>query len=561
MNRAAITAGDLSRDLQDKGFALFMQDDWRITPRFTVNLGLRYELTTVLTEANNLMGNFIPGQGLLQAGSSQLGSVFNGDHNNFAPRLGFAWDIGGNGKTVIRGGGGMYYEQASFDSFMALGNLLGLRTMPTGVNLYSNGNPTPTTAGGNINVGQTIFTGNALGTATTPGTVRYGWANNSSSVPIYSVAPSCGDGTVTLPSGYVPQPCSILSVDPNLRTPYVATYNLGIQRALTSSLTLEATYVGNHATKLLGLSDLNQPLRVNGFSPGWGNPANPNSAAGQCLASASAHYNNCAPDSAAITAAQPFQKQFPYLGNIYQLANSNISNYNGLQVSLTQRDQHGLSYVLGYTWSHALAESSDNWSFILPIDSTNQRSLYSSTAFDIRHHFTASVTYTIPGIKSPGQILQGWQLNSIVTIQSGAPWGINDLTTDFSGTNEISGQGSNGEVWNFFGNPSDFQTRKSFNNTNGGNTGIPYFAGTTNPTCLAKATASGPLAVASLTNLGCYANGSSVLIPPAYGSYGSSGANIFRGMPYYNVDFSVTKTIQVRGTPQRAVPRRGLQRL
>ena len=109
----------------------------------------------MLTEANDLMGNFIPGQGLLQAGSSQLGSVFNGDHNNFAPRLGFAWDIGGNGKTVVRGGGGIYYEQGSFDSFMAIGNLLGLRTIPTGVNLYSNGNPTPTTAGGNINVGQT----------------------------------------------------------------------------------------------------------------------------------------------------------------------------------------------------------------------------------------------------------------------------------------------------------------------------------------------------------------------------------------------------------------------
>ena len=134
------------------------------------------------------------------------------------------------------------------------------------------------------------------------------------------------------------------------------------------------------------------------------------------------------PDSAAITAAQPFNKQFPYLSYIYQLANSNVSNYNGLQVSLTQRSQHGLSYVVGYTWSHALAESSDNWSFILPIDSRNQKSLYSSTSFDIRHHFTASITYQIPGVKSPGQILKGWSLNSIINMQSGTPWGINDVT-------------------------------------------------------------------------------------------------------------------------------------
>ncbi|MDP8990639.1 MAG: hypothetical protein M3N41_11245, partial [Acidobacteriota bacterium] len=398
---------------------------------------------------------------------------------------------------------------------------------------------------------QITFTKSSLGSATTPGTVKYGYFNNSSSVPIYSLTPSCGDGTVTLANGFKPQPCSVLGVDPNLRTPYVFTYNLGIQRALTNSLALEATYVGNHATKLLGLADLNQPGLVNGFSPGWGNPADPNSAAGQCLASAHAvtdgkatPYNNCSPNSAAENAARPYSTKFPYLGNIYQLTNSNVSNYNGLQVSLAQRAQHGLSYVLGYTWSHALGESSDNQSFIVPINSLNPRSIYSSTSFDIRHHFTASITYAIPGVKAPGQILKGWSLNSIITMQSGAPWGINDATTDFSGTNEIAAQNTNGEQWNFYGSPSDFQTTKALTGTNGGSGGIPYFSGTSNSACLAKATANGPLAVASLTNLGCYASGSSILIPPAYGSYGTAGANIFRGMPYYNVDLSVTKVFK-----------------
>ena len=546
MNQARITAGDLSRSLKDEGFAIFAQDDWRVLPRLTLNAGLRYELTTVLTEANNQMGNFIPGQGLLQVGSSKLGDPFNGDHNNFAPRLGFAWDMSGNGKTVIRGGGGIYYSQASFDSFMALGNLLGLRTIPTGVNLYSNGNLTPTTAGGNINVGQITFTGAALGSATIPGTVKYGWANNSASTAIYSLTPSCGDGTVTLATGYKPQQCTVLGVNPNLRTPSVATYNMGIQRAITNNLSLEATYVGNHATKLLGLSDINQALQVGGFSPGWGNPANPASAAGQCLASASKGYNNCAPNTAAITAARPFAAQFPYLSYVYQLSNSNSSSYNGLQAALTQRTQHGLSYVLGYTWAHALAESSDNWSFVLPINSQNQKSLYSSTPFDIRQHFTASVTYALPGIKSPGQLLQGWSINSILNLQSGAPWGIHDVSTDFSGTNEIAGQNTNGEQWNFYGNASDFKSTRALLSTNGGTTGIPYFAGTSNPTCLAKAQANGALAVASLTNLGCYANGSSIMIPPAYGSYGTAGSRIFRGFPFYNLDLSVTKTFKYK---------------
>jgi hypothetical protein len=305
------------------------------------------------------------------------------------------------------------------------------------------------------------------------------------------------------------------------------------------------------------MSDLNQPQLVGGFSPGWGNPANPSSPAGQCLASASTGYDNCVPDSAAITAAQPLHKLFPYLNYVNQLANNNTSNYNALQVSATQRAQHGLSFVLGYTWSHALSENPDNWSFLSPINSQNQKSIYGSSVFDVRHHFTASVTYLLPGIKTRTQLLEGWSINSILLMQSGAPWGINDISTDFSGTNEINQAAANGESWNFYGDPNDFQTRKSFNDTNvvGGvaTTGIPYFAPTGNaakPTlnasCNARAAANGPLAVAALANLGCYANGSSILIPPAFGSYGTAGANIFRGMPYYNLDFSVTKTFKFK---------------
>jgi hypothetical protein len=541
MNRALFTAGDLLRHLQSQAYALYAQDDWRVTPRLTVNLGLRYELNTVFNESNNLIGNFDPTQGLVQAGK-QVGSVFNGDHNNFAPRVGVAWDVFGDGKTVIRAGGGIFFEQGSYDSFMAIGNLLGLRTVPTGVNIYTKGNPTPTTAGGTINVGQITFTGNALGSATTPGTIKYNYANNSSSNQIYNAAPACGDGTVTLASGLTPQPCVTLGVDRNLRTPYVTKWNLDVQRAITNNLSLDIAYVGNHGTKLVGLTDLNQPNLVNGFSPGWGNPGDPNSPAGQCLASAKTGYDNCSPDTAAEQAARPYNAKFPFLSYIYFLSNSNFSNYHGLQLSLTQRTWHGVSYVLGYTYSHALGMSPDNWSFVSPIDSHNGRSIYGSSVFDIRHRFTYSFTYQIPGIKSPGQILQGWSLNSIVSLQSPSPWGVNDTTTDFSGTGEINATGTNGEQWNFYGNPGDFKTTKNFASTNGGVGGIPYFAGTSNSACLAKAQAQGPLAVASLTNLGCYAVGSSMLIPPAYGSYGTLGPRVFRSLPYVNVDLSVTKT-------------------
>jgi hypothetical protein len=348
---------------------------------------------------------------------------------------------------------------------------------------------------------------------------------------------------VTLPTGFTPQPCNILGADRNMRAPYVAKWNLDIQRAITNDLTLDVAYVGNKAERLLGVTDLNQPQLVGGFSPGWGNPANPNSPAGQCLASASSGYSNCAPDSGLEQAAAPFNAKYPYLGIINWLSNNNYANYNGLQVSLTQRVWHGFSYIVGYTYSHALSISPDNWSFLQPIDSTNVKNLYGNSPFDIRHHMTLSITYAIPGIKTPGQILQGWSLNSIVNLQSALPWGVNDLTTDFSGTGEINSIPQNGEQWDFFGNPSDFQTTKAFINTNGGAGGIPYYPGASNPTCLAKSQAMGAMAVASLTDLGCYAYKSSILIPPAYGSYGTTAPNMFRGFPFYNVDFSVTKSM------------------
>ena len=120
-------------------------------------------------------------------------------------------------------------------------------------------------------------------------------------------------------------------------------------------------------------------------------------------------------------------------------------------------------------------------------------------------------------------------------------------------------RGSNGEQWNFYGNPNDFKTQKSFYNLP--SQGIPKLAGTSNPKCLSQAQANGPLAVAALANLGCYANGSSILIPPAFGSTAISGNNLFRGPDYVNVDFSITKQWVFKEQLQGSVPRRGVQHL
>src|ERR1039458_373764 len=187
--------------------------------------------------------------------------------------------------------------------------------------------------------------------------------------------------------------------------------------------------------------------------------------------------------------------------------------------------------------------------FPVPLNSYGnlRAQLYSNTDFDVRHRFTLSLNYAIPGRKGFGQLLEGWSVNSIVLITSGFPWGLADLSNDFSGTNTIATSAvPQGEQWNFVGNPSDFTPVHGWTDTNGGSGGLPYFPGTTNSACLAKATSMGALAVASLSNLGYYVVGSSMLIPPAYGSYGTTAPNLWRDAGYKNWDLSVSKSFTIK---------------
>jgi hypothetical protein len=536
-NRANFLSGNLQRHMSSQGFALFAQDDWRMLPRVTVNLGLRYELNGVINERDNLLGNFDPAVGLVQVGK-QVSSPYNGDHNNFSPRLGVAWDISGNGKTVVRGGIGLMYEQFTFDMFNALGNLLGLRMVPTGVALYSNGKQIQSP--GTINVANISFTGAALNGTAVPGQVAFNWIHNSTSQPLYSIAPGCGDGSVTLPTGFTPQPCSVLGVDQNLRNPYITSWNVDVQRLITNNIAIDIAYVGNHGTKLVGLTDINQAPLGAGWTP---------AVRAACLASAPA-FDNCAPNSDAEQAARPLGGKFPYLQYINILQNNNVSNYNGAQVTLTQHATHGLSLTAGYTFAHALDENSDNWSgWQIPLTG-NQRLLYGSSNFDIRQRFTWTATYEIPGHKGYAQMLEGWSINSIVTLQTGLPWGVGDTANDFTGTGEINQPASSqNEQWSFFGSPSDFQLSHGFTQYNGdvqagGTGGIPYFPGTSNAACLAKSTSLGPLAVAALANTGCFALGSSILVPPAFGTLGNTARNMFRDNGFKNWDFSVFKNFK-----------------
>src|ERR1700686_835619 len=518
-NSVALLAGDPVRHMTQNLFAGFVQDDWRISKRVMLNLGLRYELQGVPSEANNQLGNFEPSVGLEQVGKN-IGSLYNKDATNFAPRVGVAWDVTGNGTTVIRAGASIVYDLLSMSTFLSQQNTnntvtLGANVVPTGAVIQVNGVSTP-------GIGNIVASGITLNAS------QLNW--NGSSVGGASIYPAnlvsqvaCGDGK-TVGTVTDAGPCDIFAMDRNYKTPYVTTWTVGVQHAFSGKVTLDAAYVGNHGSRLTGIQDINQPAVGSGWTPAA-------ILAGKV-------------DSAAEVAARPFTAngKYPYLGFINYYSNIYRSNYNGLQATLTGRNYHGLDFVAGYTFSHAIDNQSYNWNQYLPKDSANPQGEYGNSDFDIRHRFTLSLTYALPSKKGYAQMLEGWQVNGILTLQSGQPWQAFDASNDFSGTGELA------DRWNFFGNPADFQSR--------GDKSIPFCTGSGNKGCkytapsgtvFMTAAQSAPLyadCVAHGGAAGCYAsfNGKSALVAPALGTFGNSGRNIFRDSGFHNLDFSLSKS-------------------
>jgi hypothetical protein len=224
------------------------------------------------------------------------------------------------------------------------------------------------------------------------------------------------------------------------------------------------------------------------------------------------------------------------------MANIYKSNYNGLQMTLTGRNYHGLTFIGGYTYAHALDDVGANWDFGaglgLPQDSTHPEREYASSDFDIRHRVTLSINYIVPGKKSFAQLLEGWELNSIVSLYTSQPWGPMDAGTDVSLTGASKVVGTGIERWDFFGKVGDFKS---------GSTPIPFFAfGDPNmpAACLTQAAAVG--ATPSLMKFGCYAKGSSIMIPPPLGTFGTMGRNTFRDSGFRNWDFSFAKNFKLK---------------
>jgi len=554
-----ILVGDPNLFARAHWYAAFLQDDWRLTTRVTVNLGLRWEYNGSPVEKHNYDGSFNPNvnpattYAVQQVGpGAPLTSFYKADYKDFSPRLGVAWDVRGNGKTVVRAGASILRNPVVAGQYIGLSPFganvpaIGLNNSGTDVNLH-----TPLqlalqsnqlTPGWNL-IGP-VFPGNSP--LTTTGTFAGTYTG-----------PTCTFvGEAGLPSAkvYTPTPCTTQAVNPDFRQPYSAQWNLDIQRAITNSLTLDLAYVGVRGVHEATWTDINQPpigagwnlpvaaAPFSGLTPAQYCVLNP---ATNCGILGSRPQKNTVNGALAANeaASSPYYSKFPYLNEIVQLGNQDFSNYDGLQVTVNERTSHGLSFLAGYTFAHALdivsADATDQQPY--PTNAYNVRLNYGNSDYDIRHRFTFSPTYLIPGMKSPAQMLRGWSVSSIVTLQRGLPWSNSDVTNDIIGTGEFVGTISAAlQPWNYSGPRSAFRA---------GPQAIPQLKGSA-ATATCQTAAEAPyagnaqltaLADAALADLGCYAQGGGILTPPAFGTVGNAGRNIFRVPNYYNVDLSVGK--------------------
>jgi len=382
--------------------------------------------------------------------------------------------------------------------------------------------------------------------------------------PVNNLGFACGNG-LTAFSGTTPAPCNLSALTPptGFKPDKVAAWNLSVQHAFTRSLSLNVAYVGTHGSNLRGTTDLNQPL------PGIANGTS--GAALENEQSRRIYTQNCPVAFQFGVGLNPAQC-FPYLGQVLENLPNEVSNYNGLQTTLTQRLWHGLQVTAGYTYAHALDEASgvSNSANNNLENTQNPRLDYSNAAFDARHHFTLTGTYDIPGYKMKGQMLQGWQVNVALSMLSALPFNAQDSTDDLSGT------GVNQDRWSILGSASNlepgtaapipcFAVAGSKFATATGNPctvvaaptgavkGTSAFVSNMPSQCIAAASAepSNPsvpandanaTGIAALGNLGCYFQNGTALVPAAQGTYGNMPRNTLRGSPFRETDLNITKT-------------------
>jgi hypothetical protein len=382
-------SGNTVRHTAENNYGFYLQDSYRLTPRVVLNYGLRWDYFGVVSEKNNLFSNATAFDALQQTftltpvGQPGLSRLYEPDYNNFAPRVSAAWDVTGQGKTVLRAGWGMFYDAFSQDMF------LGHLPYPP---FYD-----PGPAYNPVGPAQIIPAVNSSGTIT-------------SGQPVFDT-PGCSNFE-----------CDSFVVDRNIRTPYMENYNLNLQHQLASKVVFQVGYVGSQGHRLFQFADLNQPNQ----------------------AAITAHDVGCGcADSYGVerTYGGQFGLSNPYT-TVYLMQQQSTarSNYNALQTSLRVNGWQGITSIVNYTWSHSQDTASDGEDFepnaAQPYDSTRPNLEYGNSNFDIRNRFTWIFGYQLPQ-RGTSRLRNGWGFSSSLTLQSGQPFQFNyNFEDDFSGAGE-----------------------------------------------------------------------------------------------------------------------------
>ena len=368
----------------------FVQDDWKLHPRMTLNLGLRWDFFEPASEKEGRLANVIfPDTGdyferIAEARVGAVDQLYQRDLNNFAPRVGFAWDFIGDGKTVLRGGYGVAYEKL-FTNVVA-----NARFNPP---YYGRAQLSP-------------FFGDQVQPflGSDPNDPFGGFLGK--------IVPGADLG-LDERGGIQGSRINLRVVDPNLRDSYVQNMFLGVQRHLASELLLEVNYQGTLGRKLPSFGD---PNRFAGDRLGAIDPLGRNEG------------------SAREERLNPSFQSF----NLRQ--NRVSSNYHGLNARLNRSLSKGLAFQFAYTLGKALDYGSDffgagnNSGGLVGVpyrtylqDALNESLDYGRSSFDIRQRFVVNFLWEVPYWKHQTgwrRALAGWQVNSIVPIQSGLPFGV-----------------------------------------------------------------------------------------------------------------------------------------
>ena len=345
---------------------LFVQDDYRVSRKLTLNLGLRWDPFIPYTDKNNRLASYRAGQKTTVYNNAPVGILYPDDPglpeggydaslSNFGPRVGFAYDLTGDGKTSIRGGYGIFYDRPNLISTNSSANQAPFGTLVS-------------------------FNGNSLNSLSEP------YAGRINPFP-QAINPG--------PNAAFVFPISVFSYDPNLKNGKLQAYNVSFEREIFPTYVFRAAYAGSKGSRLAIVREANPAIYTAGATTSTTNARRP-------LA--------------------------PFYGSIASVESRGFSRYNSLQLTLDKRFNRGFSILASYTLSKSTDNSSENKETgitqINPFDLNFDEGL---SNFDHRHRFTASFLYEFPNKYSnrvARTLLGGWNFTGILTLQSGTPFSV-----------------------------------------------------------------------------------------------------------------------------------------